>query len=245
MHFFFHFVTGLLLGLVFTDLLEDGRWLIPCGIGAVLPDLIDKPVGYILLWGYLEYGRILFHTFLAFALVLAAGIILRRYRGTPVLIALAAGILSHHIFDSMWNETANWFFPFLGAPVLTQDIPADYILLLLRDDFLNPSEWLMGGLLLAGLILWQRRDRVIAAAREQGKTLGKFLEIGGIILWMVSGIVFSCGLTGRLHLSFGRFWLSNYILLSLFCALAAFLIWRWGSRLGTRRGKSGEDPRGM
>lgn len=231
MHFFFHLVIGLLLGLIFTDLLGDGRWLIPCGIGAVLPDLIDKPVGYILLREYLECGRILFHTFLAFALVLAVGLILRRYRRTPVFLALASGLLSHHIFDSMWNETANWFFPFLGAPVLTQDIPSGYILLLLRDDFLNPSEWLMAGLLLAGLILWLRRDRIIAAAGEQGRRLGQVLEIGGIILWMIGGMVFSYGLTGRLHLSFGRFWLANYMLLSLFCALAAFLIWRWGSRL--------------
>jgi membrane-bound metal-dependent hydrolase YbcI (DUF457 family) len=235
MYFLFHLATGFLIGLILTDLLHDGRWLIPSGIGAVLPDLIDKPVGYLLLEGYVEYGRILFHTFLAFSLVLAAGIVLWKFRQTPGALALAAGIFSHQVFDSMWNETANWFFPFLGAPALTQNIPPGYVFLLLRDDFLNPSEWLMAGLLVIGYLLWRQRDRVVAEAQEQGRGLGSILEFGGIILWMISGMVFSYGLTGKLHLSFGQFWLANYSLLSLFCALAAFLFWRWGTALGRDR----------
>jgi hypothetical protein len=246
MYFFFHLFVGIILGFLLADLLHDGRWLIPCAIGAVLPDLIDKPVGYLLLQFYFGYGRILFHTLLVFAIILAAGIVLWRYRGSPLLLALAAGILLHQVLDAMWNEAEGWLFPLLGTPLLWHIYPRRNLFILLRDNLLNPTEWLMAGLILTGLVLWVQRERVRAMAQEHGRSLGIALSIGGILLWMVSGIVLSYGLVRKLLSPFGRFWYSQLLILSFVSALLGLLLWRWGARLRSHQGgpPTGEAPPG-
>ncbi|MDD1679205.1 MAG: hypothetical protein LUO93_08520 [Methanomicrobiales archaeon] len=45
MFFFFYLLIGFLTGLLIGDLFRDYRWVIPCAVGAVLPDLLDKPPG--------------------------------------------------------------------------------------------------------------------------------------------------------------------------------------------------------
>jgi LexA-binding, inner membrane-associated putative hydrolase len=243
MYFFFHLAVGIILGLLAADLFDDGRWLVPCAAGAILPDLIDKPLGILLPQVYFGYGRVFFHTLPVLVLVLVAGVILWIYRRSPLLLGLAAGILSHQVLDAMWSEPAGWFFPFLGTPRSWQTSPNRDIVLLLRNNLMNPSEWIIAGLLFTGLLLWLKRDRILAFAREHGRGLGVTLEIGGILLLATSGILLASGAIRKILAPHSRFGISGSLISGFTIALVAFLLWRWGSRLeagGRARGRPGE-----
>jgi len=239
MYFFFHLAVGIILGLLAADLFNDGRWLVPCAVGAILPDLIDKPLGILLPQVYFGYGRVFFHTLPVLILVLVAGVILWVYRRSPLLFALAAGILSHQILDAMWNEPAGWFFPFLGTPRSWQTSPNRDILVLLGRNLMNPSEWIIAGLLFTGFLLWLKRDRLLAFARDHGRGLGFTLEIGGILVLVMSGIILTSGAIRKILPSHGRFGISGSLISGFVIALGAFLLWRWGSRLEAGPGKGG------
>lgn len=79
-------------------------------VGALLPDLIDKPLGHFVLpW---DNGRLWAHT-LVFALTLAA---LAWAAGSRRLQALSFGVGFHQLLDQMpWADPAGWLWPFGGA----------------------------------------------------------------------------------------------------------------------------------
>jgi len=235
MYLFFHLFTGVVLGLLIGDLLRDPRWLIPTAIGAVLPDLIDKPLGYILLPDIIGYGRSVFHSLTTFLILLAAGLLLLKYRGSLVLLAADIGILSHQVLDSMWREPANWFDPLIGSFTPHSALPPDYFLLLIRQNFENPSEWFLGAVLAIGLVLYLKRDQVVPAALRHKKGLKMILEGSGIFLWMISGIVFTFGLVRRYFGPSGRSGLDDVVIVSCVIALTAFLFWRWGSAVSREK----------
>jgi membrane-bound metal-dependent hydrolase YbcI (DUF457 family) len=109
-----HLFIGLVLGLAIADRLDDRRFIGFSALGAVLPDLLDKPVGHILLAESLNSGRIIGHGLLFLALLLIVGVALRRRRGSFVLLAVAAGVASHQVLDAMWAMPVTWYFPLLG-----------------------------------------------------------------------------------------------------------------------------------
>jgi len=74
-------------------------------IGSLLPDIIDKPVGMILL--PLENGRIFGHTLLFILILIAIGL---KYRK----LSLAFASFLHLIEDEIWNEPETFFWPLLG-----------------------------------------------------------------------------------------------------------------------------------
>ncbi len=78
-------------------------------IGSLLPDIIDKPLGNIILNDVLDNGRIIGHTLL-FAFVLASiGLYKRR------VIYLAAGAFVHLLLDRMWGDPKTLLWPLLGG----------------------------------------------------------------------------------------------------------------------------------
>ncbi len=110
--------------------------------GAVLPDLIDKPLG-LLITGSGGFGRIYAHTLLFFLLLISAGCLSRgmysRRVGTLVLSA-AAGVLSHQLLDVLWLLPVTWYWPLLGPfPLPEEAVP---FLSYLLADILQPAEWL-------------------------------------------------------------------------------------------------------
>ncbi len=109
-----HLLLGLILGLALAGRVGDRRLIGFCALGAVLPDLIDKPVGHILLAGTLNSGRIFGHGLLFLTLFAVAGIALHRRRESFVLLTVAAGALSHQVIDAMWAMPVTWYFPLLG-----------------------------------------------------------------------------------------------------------------------------------
>lgn len=79
------------------------------GLGSMLPDIIDKPLG-LLLYGTPNMGRIYCHTLL-FLLIMAA---LTAYSRDLRLISLTGGVLVHLVLDFMWNSPVILFWPLLG-----------------------------------------------------------------------------------------------------------------------------------
>ncbi len=192
MYFLFHVFAGFIIGLLAGNLLHDNRWVIPCVIGSALPDLIDKPVGYILLPG-IGYGRFFFHNFFVFIAFLAAGFVLFKYRKTPIILAVALGLLSHQILDSMWIEWVNWFYPFFGPLKTTGGPGISYLFELATLDLYNPSEWFIAAACSAGVILYLFRNRLPTRITGNRKISPTVLIAAKFFLWITAGIIMAFG----------------------------------------------------
>ncbi len=144
-----HLVAGLILGLVAWRLSGDRRAVAVGAFGAVLPDLIDKPLGHIFLKETVDYGRIYFHGLAILTILLLLGIVLWYYRGTILGIVLAAGVFSHQIMDGMWQSPVAWYWPFLGQYPKHQY--TDYFWNAFWRELAEPSEWVF---FLAALVIF-------------------------------------------------------------------------------------------
>jgi membrane-bound metal-dependent hydrolase YbcI (DUF457 family) len=95
----------------FRDERMDLRFLL---LGAVLPDLIDTPIG---LAAYRSLGgvRLVAHT-LVFAALAMVIVLVSTRRGRPRKrwMPLAVGVLVHLILDAMWADPETLWWPFLG-----------------------------------------------------------------------------------------------------------------------------------
>lgn len=83
-------------------------------LGAMLPDIIDKPVGVYLFHGTFESGRIFAHTLLFLLVLTAIGFWrYRRYASAGVL-TLALGTFMHLVLDGIWRSPETLFWPAYG-----------------------------------------------------------------------------------------------------------------------------------
>ncbi len=73
-------------------------------VGALLPDIIDKPLGHILLREELSSGRTYAHTLLFAILITLGGLFLRYRTGKTWLLVLSLGTFVHLILDEMWSS---------------------------------------------------------------------------------------------------------------------------------------------
>ena len=81
--------------------------------GAMLPDLIDKPLGIYLLRRQLGSGRIYGHTLLfSLALILGGSLVSRRWR--QWLLSLGLGVVTHILADRVMFSPRNFFWPLGG-----------------------------------------------------------------------------------------------------------------------------------
>jgi hypothetical protein len=141
------------------------RWLL---FGCLLPDLLDKPLFYALLWAKGDVvppvlgSRSFGHTFL-FLLLLAAFALLRR---TPAAWAVAAGVSTHFALDLVGELFASgdpassiWLallWPFLGwnFPLAHFHTPREHLEVALESWYVIAGE-------IAGLAVllddWRRR----------------------------------------------------------------------------------------
>jgi hypothetical protein len=82
-------------------------------LGALLPDLIDKPLAWFILGDRVEDNHLFAHTML-FGLVLGLpGLYLAR-RGNPALISLACGVMVHLFCDPVLREPRTLAWPLYG-----------------------------------------------------------------------------------------------------------------------------------
>lgn len=185
-YIFCHLLAGLLLGMVLY-LWKRDRWLVlACTAGAILPDMIDKPLGF-LIAGTFGYGRIYAHTLLFFLILLLTGAVLWQLysrKAGLLVVAMAAGVLSHQLLDAMWRAPSAWYWPLLGPfPPPDIDIPLlSYVL----GNLLQPAEWLFAA---ACLFL----AATLAGIRGGWQRLAPALSL---VLAFFAMWVFLCALTG-------------------------------------------------
>ena len=141
MYIFAHLFAGALLGLGFWYLTNDRRAVPVCVIASVLPDVIDKSLGFLFPLD-LGSGRTVFHSLLIILVILLGTVILVRpgHRWLGLVLGATCAILLHQVFDEMWLLPANWFYPLLG-PFQGSMIP-EYIGVYFWREITNPSEWM-------------------------------------------------------------------------------------------------------
>mgnify|MGYP001822327679 FL=1 len=138
---FWHLGGSLFLGRwVFRDPAMDLRVL---ALGAVLPDLIDKPIGSILFTDYFDTGRIYAHTLL-FAVVVLFGVMVFTRRGSAARkrwMALPIGVFFHLLLDMPLDAETLWW-PALGLefPSFAEGALVDLIAYLLRSPWVVLQE---------------------------------------------------------------------------------------------------------
>ncbi len=71
---FHHLFLGLIVGIILAVLLSNKSAVLYGGIGAILPDLLNKPLGQILLVDTLNYGRIYAHTLILAVIMIILGL---------------------------------------------------------------------------------------------------------------------------------------------------------------------------
>lgn len=83
-------------------------------LGAVLPDLIDTPVG-LAAYGSLGSVRLVAHSLLFATVVMVVVLgLTRRGRPRKRWMPLAIGVLFHLLLDAMWADPETLWWPFLG-----------------------------------------------------------------------------------------------------------------------------------
>jgi hypothetical protein len=91
-------------------------------IGALLPDLIDKPLGRVIFATTIANGRIIGHTLLFSLLIFSIGLYLFEKRRDIIILSLASGSFFHLMEDQMWETPKTLFWPLFGLR-----FPKDYI----------------------------------------------------------------------------------------------------------------------
>ena len=83
-------------------------------LGALLPDIIDKPIGRVFFEGTFENGRIFAHTLVFLVVLTLVGLYLYRKRGSTAVLALSFGVMTHLLLDAMWQLPQTLLWPMYG-----------------------------------------------------------------------------------------------------------------------------------
>jgi len=106
---------------VFRDPKVDVRFLT---LGALLPNLVDKPLGTLIFPDYFEVDRLYGHTLLFSTLIMVVTLLVtRRGRVRRKWMAVAIGAMLHLALDGMWTSGAVLFWPLLGVTFPTGVVP--------------------------------------------------------------------------------------------------------------------------
>lgn len=124
-------------------------------LGAIISDLIDKPIGRIFFADKFESGRLYGHTLLvATAALLLIQLVLRGATARRWFI-LPICMLVHQMLDAMWNEPIAWFWPLFGSK-FPADPKENYWLEVLTRPLDHPWELVREAVGLALLIYMAR-----------------------------------------------------------------------------------------
>lgn len=119
---FWHLGAGLwLFRWIFRDPKVDVRFL---ALGAILPDLIDLPIGTLFLADRYSTGELWFHSLILPSLYM--GLVLaftRRGRRRRAWMALGIGWLLHLVLDAVWVHQEVFLWPFFGFEIPAGESP--------------------------------------------------------------------------------------------------------------------------
>lgn len=148
-------MTTLIARYVFRDPSMDLRWL---AVGAVLPDVIDKPIGSIVWNDVFHTHRVFAHAMVAPAatLLLVMAVTRRGTSGRKAAIVVVLGWFVHLVLDGVWASPEAFLWPLFGfefPPIAGSEFGR-----LLRDMLSNPLVWAGEAIGAAYLVyLWRTR----------------------------------------------------------------------------------------
>ncbi|HWQ68153.1 MAG TPA: metal-dependent hydrolase [Methanospirillum sp.] len=148
-----HLFFGLCAGMLLCERYARSSLLAACIIGSILPDIIDKPLGY-LIFPEIGDGRLITHALIGIGIIGIIGVLVLK---VPLLTgALCTGVILHQLLDAMWKIPANWLYPLFGDfPSYPQE---NYFGWGLMRELSTPSEWAFAGaMLLLMIYIWSER----------------------------------------------------------------------------------------
>ncbi len=121
-------------------------------IGSLLPDIIDKPLGLLILQTSLGNGRTIGHTLLFSLFLVSFGLLLLKKRNEHWLLIIACGSILHLILDYMWFYPNPLLWPLFGFGFLQSD--ASSWLYKTLSGFSHPSVYVpeISGFILCAII---------------------------------------------------------------------------------------------
>lgn len=197
MLFLGHLIIGLILGFILYELFQDKNIIVFCAIGSVLPDVIDKPLGYIIFNSTLSNGKIFFHSLLILVIFFIAGLIVWHWYHSRAFLWVTLGILSHQIVDAMWVYPTSWFYPFYG-PFPSGAPRSGYIEQVYFNEISSPTEWIFLVAIIAIIIMlvvnMSRRKAVLESdpliATKRHELVAGLMGIGVFILALSVVIIY-------------------------------------------------------
>ncbi len=155
-------------------------WLISLGnyvdvrlllVGSLLPDIVDKPLGMVLLRDTLNNGRIFSHS-LVFALLLTlAGFYIYWRHGKTWILALAFGAFTHLLLDEMWLDPRTLLQPLYGY-IPPRGDSTYWISNIVYDLHTDPGTYIpeiVGAAILTWFVVVLVRRKMVAAFIRSGK----------------------------------------------------------------------------
>ena len=132
--------------------------------GAILPDLLDKPIGRIFFEDHFNTSRLWGHTLLFVTVLLVVIRLALRGSTARTWLILPIAALIHLMLDGMWNNPVTLFWPFFGTTFPPHPVERYWLDVLLRP-WQHPAEGLKE-LVGLGLLLYfgyayqlHKRDR--------------------------------------------------------------------------------------
>ena len=214
---FHHLFLGLIVGIMLAVILSNKWAVLYGGIGAILPDLLDKPLGQILLAETINWGRIYAHTLILAVILIILGLMIWiRNRKRILLLCLGTGVLIHQLGDAMWTAPVNWFWPFLGpfppSSEMYPPIPDGYL------PYLYLASWILAVIAGAAVItvLYRHLGHYLAVGTVGKRILtgtGMVLTGAGTIL-LIKYLIWDLFLTGPWANYFGTMYLHELLSIS-------------------------------
>ena len=145
----------------------DWRYLL---LGALLPDIIDKPLSEVIFSPYFHSGRIFGHTLLLLIILVMVGIARYRSKGDTRILLLALGCAAHLIADAIWQYPATVFWPLLGwfRQEINYSLGISGFLVYLSENSVFFTE--MSGMVLLIILMRATGIRSFSAAKKFLKT---------------------------------------------------------------------------
>ena len=190
----------IVLGILYPQLktIIDLKYL---AIGALLPDLIDKPIGMVIFSYILANGRIIGHTLLFSISILIIGLYFYDKRMDIRIFSIASGTFFHLMEDQMWGDPRTLFWPLFGWSFPKDSIDRsglEYLLALFNESF-HPqfSESYIPEILGIGVVviltLYWLKNKLSKASTKDNKIKGEDSEkpeTDKAALYIICSIIF-------------------------------------------------------
>jgi len=158
MFFFCHLFAGVVLGISFPATTRIRTAVMVAVLGTILPDLIDKPMEYLVFPGHFMLGQAFWHTLPAFLFLLGGALLVDLWYRDHLVLLLPAAVLLHQVMDITWMDPGTWLSPFLGPLPPCNCTTGNYVGWGFLAEISSLSEWVfLGVTFLVVLLIFHER----------------------------------------------------------------------------------------